>query len=78
MVKLPQKGIVHRDLKSLNVLLDNNLLARICNFGISRFLAEREVSATKRIRTLHWMTPELFQSNHCTHKVQVSAVGILL
>jgi serine/threonine protein kinase len=33
---LHQSKVVHRDLKSLNILLDDNFNAKLCDFGIAR------------------------------------------
>mmetsp|Transcript_11745 Transcript_11745/g.11677 ORF Transcript_11745/g.11677 Transcript_11745/m.11677 type:complete len:96 (+) Transcript_11745:1179-1466(+) len=35
-----QLGIVHRDLKSHNILIDHNLNIRVCDFGLARFKAD--------------------------------------
>jgi serine/threonine protein kinase len=55
------KNIVHRDLKSMNVLLDENNKAKLADFGLSRVKNERS-STTKNqsVGTLMWMAPELF------------------
>jgi hypothetical protein len=70
--------IVHRDLKSLNVLLDDFGFARICDFGFSRKAAKNDVM-TLNIGTPHWMAPELLagQSNY-DEKVDVYSYAIVL
>lgn len=78
MASLHSKGIIHRDLKSMNVLLDDELLPKICDFGVSRFATEDKAIMTKEIGTPHWMAPELFESHNYTNKVDVYAYGILL
>ncbi|OHS99434.1 TKL family protein kinase [Tritrichomonas foetus] len=80
MMSLHEKGIVHRDLKSLNVLLDKKIFPKICDFGVSRFVSGNNESdvMTKDVGTPHWMAPELFLSNNYTNKVDVYAYGIML
>jgi len=65
---LHSRNILHRDLKSLNVLLDDRLRGKLCDFGLSRLRQETlsNASATasnqdQAVGTLAWMAPELFQ-----------------
>jgi serine/threonine protein kinase len=73
-------NIIHRDLKSLNVLLDKDGRAKICDFGVSRTLGDEDEGVmTQNIGTIHWMAPELLASNATyTSKVDVYAFGIFL
>ena len=67
---LHSKKILHRDLKSLNVLLDSNMRAKLADFGLSLVRAETKSKTTKKSSdtptagaagTLRWMAPELFR-----------------
>ena len=60
---LHEKNILHRDLKSLNVLLDDRLRAKITDFGLSKVKSEvASSSSTQGMKgTLGWMAPELFE-----------------
>lgn len=78
MQYLHRHHIVHRDLKSLNVLMDEKLRIRICDFAFSRHATD-EQTMTSNIGTPHWMAPEiLFSHQNYTSKVDVYAYGILL
>jgi len=78
MQYLHSRQIIHRDLKSLNVLLDSNGRAKICDFGLARVVDENE-RMTDNIGTPHWMAPELLQpSQGYDFKVDVYAYGIVL
>ena len=63
--------IVHRDLKSHNVLLDHNGDTKLCDFGL---VNTREVTAG----TPNYMAPELFLAKSHSTPVDVFAFGVLL
>lgn len=78
MASLHSVGIIHRDLKSLNILLDENNLPKIGDFGLSRFQNDEASQMTADVGTSHWMAPELFETTKYTNKIDVYAFGMLM
>jgi len=78
MEHLHSIGIIHRDLKSLNILLDKNLFPKIIDFGLSRFEDEEAQQMTQDVGTPHWMAPELFECVEYDNKVDVYSFGMLM
>ncbi|KAH0789718.1 TKL family protein kinase [Histomonas meleagridis] len=76
MEEIHKKGIIHRDLKSSNILLDEKLLPRVCDFGIARpYNADR---MSMRCGTKFFMAPELASSHVYTNKVDVYSFGLVV
>merc|ERR1719245_815911 len=55
--------VVHRDLKSQNVLLDSNTRAKVCDFGIAKFKNKTFLTTVNsQAGTPAYMAPELFSA----------------
>lgn len=67
--------VLHRDLKSLNVLLDVNLTPKIADFGWTRIMAEK---MTLKVGTFQWMAPEVIKTKSYTEKADIYSFGIIL
>lgn len=70
--------IVHRDIKSHNVLIDQNLNVKVCDFGLARFKADLGKGSLQFAGTPTYMAPELFQKRQYDEKVDIFAFGTLL
>lgn len=75
---LHKSGVVHRDLKSYNILVDNDLNIKLCDFGLCKFKADLNRGTMQFSGTPVYMAPELFQKKSYDEKVDVFAFGTLL
>ncbi|MGE3320602.1 MAG: protein kinase, partial [Candidatus Berkiella sp.] len=85
---LHAENILHRDLKSLNVLLSETGRAKLCDFGLAKIktttktqsrMTQTNAGAEKSVGTLPWMAPELFglRPKYST-KSDIYAYGIIM
>lgn len=69
--------LIHRDIKSRNVLIDSQMGAKLSDFGISRDRSVTE-TMTAAVRTCLWMAPEVIVSGHYTESADIYFFGVVL
>ena len=76
MAHLHNHDIVHRDLKSHNILFSTRMVAMVSDFGTARFLS-RTTEATKT-GTLRWMAPEVINEEKFNMKCDIYSYAMIL
>ncbi|KDO28716.1 TKL/DRK protein kinase [Saprolegnia parasitica CBS 223.65] len=76
LVYLHGASVIHRDLKSRNVLLNDAGEAKLGDFGIAREVSEE--SMTNAVGTYRWTAPEVLKGKHYDERADIYSFGMIL
>jgi serine/threonine protein kinase len=76
---LHENFIIHRDIKSDNILLGSDGRIKLADFGYAAQLTQERVNRTSKVGTVCWMAPEVIKGKKAyTNKADVWSLGIML
>ncbi|XP_071698882.1 uncharacterized protein [Rutidosis leptorrhynchoides] len=70
--------IIHRDLKSSNLLVDKNWNVKVGDFGLSRIKHETYLTTKTGKGTPQWMAPEVLRNEQADEKSDIYSFGVVL
>ncbi|MFZ4868775.1 Stk1 family PASTA domain-containing Ser/Thr kinase [Enterococcus entomosocium] len=74
-----QHRIIHRDLKPQNVLINEDGVVKITDFGIAIALSETSITQTNSmLGSVHYLSPEQARGSMATNQSDIYAIGIIL
>ncbi|ETV93344.1 TKL protein kinase [Aphanomyces invadans] len=76
LVYLHDRNIIHRDVKSRNVLLDTVKPSKLSDFGVSREISSKTMS--QEVGTYLWTAPEILRGDRYTVSADIYSLGVLL
>ncbi|XP_068856217.1 serine/threonine-protein kinase PAK 3-like, partial [Aphelocoma coerulescens] len=74
---LHSNRVIHRDLKSSNILLATDGSVKLADFGLCAQLSPEQEQCSSMVGTAHWMAPEVVTSSPYGPKVDIWSLGIV-
>jgi len=78
MAYLHGSSVIHRDLKSKNLLIDRDWNLKVSDFGLAKLVGDNEAHTFTVCGTIAWTAPEVLRNTHYSFEADIYSFGIIL
>jgi polo-like kinase 1 len=78
MIYIHQQGVIHRDLKLGNILINEQMDAKICDFGLSTKIKNEGDSKKTICGTPNYIAPEILEEQGHSYEVDIWSIGVIM
>ena len=69
-------GVINRDIKCKNILVNKEGFAKLCDFGISQIANNKDLIPKNKAGSPYWMAPELINMQKYNKSIDIWSLGI--
>ena len=78
-LKLAHEGnLIHRDIKSQNIIITEEGIVKVADFGIAKFIADDITKTINILGTAHYISPEQVQGRVLDNRTDIYSLGIVM